>query len=587
MRINAHAHIFNLRAVFTKETLHILLTRLKLEGMPKSILEVLYDELEKYVSYEIDAEAIFNKLDDKYEATRELTEFFEKLKVNDASIDIQIDGALGKLGKAASTYLRDKIIDLYDLDEEGEIRQDWLDFVEYLRIALQPTIEKVADEVMKRMGDEDALVALMMDITDGHDDDTQVRKQMLATSDAALAYPGRIFPFYMVNPARPNHFALMKEAIENHGFWGVKLYPSLGYRVDSPQMKEVFAYCADNDIPVLSHCTDGGFNKNTQTAGLADPAHWRGVMQEFSGLKVCFGHFGSDNNLIQSQIHPESWTQTIIDLMQVHEGVYTDIGFHDAPMIGSTEAGMDKKTARKNYEANLKMLLRSSPVKDRILFGTDYWMVRTVTDDDDYWAFYKKMLTPAQFKTICEDNPANFLGLPGTAAPAERLLRHHLGFFKSKKMKVQREPAKWLSESARTILGPEARFVVMGSGPTWSRNNNVHLILYEYLRGTGQFRKADRDANLTFEEYGRFKLANLRYFDESPEPAIFETALRGVASDINKSFRKRYAKWTSYNTANGITEKIARQRLIAALGNADWYIYQLAELCDQLYVYNV
>ena len=123
----------------------------------------------------------------------------------------------------------------------------------------------------------------------------------------------------------------------------------------------------------------------------------------------------------------------------------------------------------------------------------------------------------------------------------------------------------------------------MGTSPTWSRSNPIHLILNEYLAGTGQFRQSDLDLNLPYEEYGRFKLANLSYWDNSAEPEIFQTTIRGVASDINKMYRKRYARYTAYNGQT--TELTARKSLISALSNAEWYVYQLAELCDKFYIY--
>ena len=405
MRINAHAHIFNLRSVFTKETLHILLDRLKLDGMPKPLLDVMHEKLADYLNANIEAEKIFESLDERLGATNELKGLFKKISLGDAQIDLNIDGVAAVLGAKASAYIRDKVIELYDLDEDGEIKQNWFDYIEFLRIALMPNIERVTDEVMGQMGDTDGLVALMMDITDGTDDDTLVKNQMKATSDTVLAYPGRIFPFFMVNPIRTSHYELMKQAIEKMGFWGVKLYPSLGYTLRTPEMDKVFKYCADHEIPVLSHCTNGGFNKNTQTVVLANPKEWAPVLKEYPQLKICFGHFGGDESLASTKIAPGTWTHSILDLMQSYNGVFADLGYHDTPMIGSPRLGMSKEEARANYQSNVKKLLGSSTIRDRILFGTDYWMVRTVTKDTDYWSFFENLLTKPQFKRISETNP--------------------------------------------------------------------------------------------------------------------------------------------------------------------------------------
>jgi hypothetical protein len=125
----------------------------------------------------------------------------------------------------------------------------------------------------------------------------------------------------------------------------------------------------------------------------------------------------------------------------------------------------------------------------------------------------------------------------------------------------------------------------MGIAPSWDKNNRIHYILYQYLHGNKIYREADINAELPFKEYGRFKLANLRYWDVSAEPEIFETTVRGIVSDLIKIYIKRYGKWVSYDKKIGVTEKKARKELIAALQNPDWYVYQLAELCSALFVF--
>lgn len=583
MRINTHAHIFNLRSVFTPETMHILLNRLHLEGLPKPFLEVLYQRLERYLRCEIEAESIFNALDERIEATEELRGLFGKIRLGDSALDLQIDGLAGKLGAAAAAYIREKLLELYDLDKEGGVRQNVLDYLEFLRIAFMPSIEKVSDEVMGQMGEEDALVALSMDITDGLDDGRLYAKQLAAMSDAVLAYPGRLFPFVMVNPVRREHFTIMTDAIEKHGFWGVKLYPSLGYPVFSEEMSAVFDYCQTHAIPILTHCTNEGFRRDKPSGELAAPDKWRKVFERFPDLKVCFGHFGSDDALIRDAIPSESWTAAIIALMQQYPNVYADISFHTDAMIGIRE--MDKQTAEANYVRNVKALINTLPCKDRLLFGTDFWMVRLVTKDRDYWRFLQQRLTPTQFKRLSETNPVEYLGLPWAARPSDWLIAHHLRYFRSKKMKVQRKPAKWLEDAMSAADDGPGGFVVVGTAPSWSRNNWIHYFLYEYLHGSMVFRQADRDAELPFEAYGRFKLANLSYWDNSVDPHIFDTTVRAIASNINKIYKERYGKWVVYNTELGITETIARRELISALKKPDWYVYQLAELCDALYVF--
>jgi predicted TIM-barrel fold metal-dependent hydrolase len=460
MRINAHAHIFNLKAVFTPETLHILMNRLKLEGMPKFMLDGLYERIESFLRNKVDGKSIVSSLEKSGQAAGDLADVIGKLKAGGHGLDLLIGGQVANLSGNVSDFLRDKLMELVDLDENGEIKQNWFDYLEFLRIAMLPSIAKVTDEVMGQMGDDDALVALAMDITDGTDDGKLYAKQLKAMSNAVQAYPGRLFPFVMVNPIRKDYAQTMRNAIEKKGFWGVKLYLSLGYDVFSDEMAVVYEYCQKKDIPILSHCTDEGFRRDLPSGQLASPDKWMDVFKDFPRLKVCFGHFGADNALIRDNIDPKSWTGMILQLMKQHPNVYADISYHTDAMIGADK--IDKKTARKNYERNIKDLLKQQPFKKRLLFGTDFWLVRAVTKDSDYWSFYKKMFTEAQFKSLTQTNPENYLGLPGAEQPSAELIECHLSFFKSKQFKVRRKPAKWLSDALAASGSAAGGFVVGG-----------------------------------------------------------------------------------------------------------------------------
>lgn len=148
------------------------------------------------------------------------------------------------------------------------------DIVQTLRLAMRTTITQVADELLDQMDPNDALVALMMDIyapdESGRDRDNFIR-QIEGTQEAALHRPGRVLPFFAVHPERPGHLALLRDAVESRGFLGVKLYPSLGYRVDSDPLRAVYTYCLEKDLPILLHCGHGGFYRRREYINFCDP----------------------------------------------------------------------------------------------------------------------------------------------------------------------------------------------------------------------------------------------------------------------------------------------------------------------------
>lgn len=143
------------------------------------------------------------------------------------------------------------------------------------------------------------------------------KKQIIRSINAAMTYPMKLLPFYHYDPRRhvlkQQRSLLIENIIDKHAFyrlsnampylyltpdkemndrsfishilddlrdnakacddlflyptskngvfWGVKVYPRLGFAPDDftqyPQLKEMFTVCAKNDIPVTSHCSRG------------------------------------------------------------------------------------------------------------------------------------------------------------------------------------------------------------------------------------------------------------------------------------------------------------------------------------------
>lgn len=51
-----------------------------------------------------------------------------------------------------------------------------------------------------------------------------------------------------------NFYKVFSEKSE-HKFFGVKIYPSLGYLPSNPQLMEIFGLCEKKRIPVTAHCS--------------------------------------------------------------------------------------------------------------------------------------------------------------------------------------------------------------------------------------------------------------------------------------------------------------------------------------------
>jgi predicted TIM-barrel fold metal-dependent hydrolase len=468
--------------------------------------------------------------------------------------------------------LRDQLRRIGDLitDNKDAENQTISDLIGFLTLALKPTIAEVTDKLFELSGDDTGAVALMMDITRGStEDETLFVRQLDDTSSAALAYPGRLLPFVAVNPRRASHFARMDHALTQKGFVGVKLYPSLGYSVNSPEMAKVFTYCAANEVPVLMHCNQGGFCFAEAEVDFCNPDHWTEILETHPTLRLCFAHFGGDENLIQPTIPPQSWTAKIIALMKAHEGVYTDISFHTEPMAGGE--------AEKNYFGHLSELLADPSTRDRILFGSDFFLVRQRVREDNLWRYFETRFTTAQLKRITETNPVAYLGLPGSKGNGARpnILRY-LNWLVERHADVLRMPSEWALTAIEAVIAPGTTFTPSALGPSWSANNQAHIAAWQYLRAEQMYPSQQEKS---FNDCGTIRLRELMYWNKEHEsPEIFANKRELVAADLDDALRRAGVAYEKNKTSSS-----ARKVLRAALANGDTPIHAFAASIDSLY----
>ncbi len=446
MRINCHSHIFNLPSVMTRETLSIMLRRLKRDNVPnylrkptRKLLEKVYKDDEK-----IDRRLLLTEM---IESIKQSKAFKEIIRKETKSLPVDIKIVLKHHPKDLNLEILEGFVDRASglfFDEERDAHTITVrDYIEFLGIALAPSISSVTDILMKQIGPDDAIVALMMDITDKRNQDKQrFEGQILQTSRQILRYPGRIFPFFAVNTIRTEHFERMRKACTKEGFVGVKLYPSLGYKIaGNKKMSKVIKYCAKEGIPLLQHCNHGGFYAKKATVNYSDPAHWLGHLKENPKLRICFGHFGGDENFVQKDIPPGSWTATILKLMKKFPGqVYADVAYHTDEML--------KRGAERNYANNLKKLLSDKSYAPYILWGTDYFLVRQHLRESSYWHYFRTILNKKEFERISSQNPRAFLGLPAGKAMEKNIVRY-VDFVRGHNKQVKRKPSRWLRNAIK------------------------------------------------------------------------------------------------------------------------------------------
>ncbi len=290
---------------------------------------------------------------------------------------------------------------------------------------LNKNIDEVAKDYLIEAKNSDIVLSipLMMDLglsSFNQKPEIPYRYQVKLISEIAGKYPLQIMPFVMCDPRRRSVFKLIETATGKMGFLGVKMYPSLGYHPDpdsflnadevNQELHKVYQYCERNAIPITTHCSMYGayssdlmyFKELGQL--FCSPESWEKVLKKYPKLYLNFAHFGGSGEFLNTD--SDSWCVKIQELMKKYPNVYADLSYHDTALL--------KKTTMQ-YFTILNNFLTKPIIKDRILFGTDWVMIRHSWTEKEYVDKYRQ-LSATNLESICFKNPISFL-FPGKKLP--------------------------------------------------------------------------------------------------------------------------------------------------------------------------
>ncbi len=296
----------------------------------------------------------------------------------------------------------------------------------------QESMKNVAGKLFSYYPSDTIFTPLMMDMEYGLQSKPLIpySKQVeemrkLSTS----VFPHKMLPFLALDPRNPNLFKLFEKSMsKGGGFFGVKLYPSLGYLPSDKQLMKIFEICEAKNIPVTTHVggntvhTTQRFIKVTgkqvaQSGELKDrvvrmphlfrmsgkktgevlnnPKNWEPVLYSFPNLKLNLGHFGGTTEWLKHLKSPAPRIMQIINLIQRYDYVFSDFSNN----FEYPEITVHLK----------KMLLSDSKIKSRTLFGSDFFMVLLASDYTKSRVQFEETLGPELLKIISHENPKNFL----------------------------------------------------------------------------------------------------------------------------------------------------------------------------------
>jgi len=277
------------------------------------------------------------------------------------------------------------------------------------------------------------LCPLMIDMAPGIKgrviDDFQIQVEKIRALRAD--FPDNILPFIALDPNNPNmteNFYKVFKTKSEHKFFGVKIYPSLGYLPSHPLLMEIFKVCEEKRIPITAHCSgaivssskkiiknvqglnetqDGSFSEYMASKNFrkkqeyADffnhPNNWKSVLYKYPELKLNLAHFGGDDAWkdFSNGSKKNNWVETILRLMSQYKNVYSDFSY---------------TFYNSDYSNSLKELLSEKPdIANRVLFGSDYYMIAIEGNFSELLENFTSIIGPEFMKKIAFENPRNFL----------------------------------------------------------------------------------------------------------------------------------------------------------------------------------
>lgn len=259
----------------------------------------------------------------------------------------------------------------------------------------------------------------------------------------AAAHPGRVLPFYVVDPRRPGNCVqepggmmdispmtdrLVPRLGGKGGFYGFKLYCPNGYSPTDPVLMALYGYCERHGVPLTAHCSGGGFAsfspsitvhghvfRNGEVVPhdgvlefrhyrltdklrvkekaelLNHPLLWEKVMEAFPRLRLNLAHFGCRDE-------GSEWTELIYGMMERFPGLHTDL---------SCITEEEKLREMREY-----FLKAPEWVRRKFLFGSDFYLNLLFLDGmKEYMENFRNTFTEQERQGLMTVNPSEFLGL--------------------------------------------------------------------------------------------------------------------------------------------------------------------------------
>ena len=301
----------------------------------------------------------------------------------------------------------------------------------FLKIAEQPSQREVFTQLELQYPENTVFVVLPMDMgfMNLGELETPIECQHEELLTLAQSSGGQIIPFYAADPRHEDIVERVNGSLARDKFRGIKIYPNLGYKPDHPKLMEIYKLCIKGGFPVLTHCSPGGIwrygvSKEERRAN-SGPLNYKRILDTkgYRNLKLCLAHFGGAEEWVKHlkgrarRDEEEAWVRTIYEMIASgkYPNLYTDISYTVfTPKVQGLYVDLV------DY---LKVLLNNPLVRQRVLFGSDYYMVeRESVSEKEVSLLLRSRLGEELYKQIAYTNPREFLGIE---KPARRRVKRN------------------------------------------------------------------------------------------------------------------------------------------------------------------
>ncbi len=322
-------------------------------------------------------------------------------------------------------YVDDIFTELDDVSE-GE---DLLNYALFIEFATKHSMENIAQYLINNSPRNTIFVVIALDLFQSIEG--KVKKdyiqQLEDTAKIRDKYPDLILPFFEVNPTNPDIDQIIEKAFLEYGFFGIKVYPSLGYMPSHPRLMQLYELCEEWNVPIIIHSATHNLHttrnfipleyyaidergrpafrtqkkmflfRNQYVNFFNRPQNWEVVLKSFPRLRVNFSHLGGDDDWDGRPRTDRNWSFRIFDFMERYDNVFADTAytFHLDTFL----------------ELLTTNLFRNKLLGERILFGTDFYMIMEKGKYKNLRSRFALNIGSEVMEAISVKNPIRFLGL--------------------------------------------------------------------------------------------------------------------------------------------------------------------------------